>query len=270
MNVELLSLASATAPAATRVQMIHNAAAAGFDAVGLRVDTDPPDARELSEIAAALWGTGLVLLDIEVVRLGTHDDATIRSVVDAVAALGARHVLAVSDLPDPSATAHALADLSAQLRPTGARVVLEFMAFTAVRTLADAVAMVEATGDDSIGVLVDALHLRRTGGSPALLDRIDPSRLPYIQLCDAPFAHPDGGVDGMIHEARHSRLQPGLGELPLADLVRRAPAVPISVEVHDVAARARHSPAELARLVAQQTRAWLAAQGSIDQPSSTG
>ena len=271
MNADLLSLAAATAPAATRVEQIRNAAAAGFDGVGLRVDIDPPSVGELREITTALADTGLVLLDIEVVRIGTHDESTIRAIVDAVAALGPRHVLAVSDLADEPATIDALGRLAAWVRPAGTTVVVEFMAFTPLRTIADALRVVQATGDDSIGVLVDPLHLQRSGGTPGQLEGIDPSRLPYVQLCDALLAPPAGGIDALIDEARHARLLPGVGELPLAELLRRVPSVPISVEVHDDAARRRHTPAALAHLVAERTRAWLAAGDQpFDQPSSTG
>lgn len=267
MNVNLLSLAAATAPAAKRVEQIRNAAAAGFDGVGLRVDIDPPNPGELREIASALADTGLVLLDIEVVRIGTHDEPTIRAIVDAVAALGPRHVLAISDLADEPATVDALGQLATWVRPAGATVVVEFMAFTHLRTITDALRVVEATGDDSIGVLVDPLHLQRSGGTPSQLDGIDTSRLPYVQLCDALLTPPAGGIDALIEEARHARLLPGVGELPLTELLRRVPSAPVSVEIHDDAARRRHAPAALAHLVAERTRAWLAAN---NQPSSTG
>ena len=52
----------------------------------------------------------------------------------------------------------------------------------------------------------------------------------------------------------------GLGERSVAGLSersvggRRAPLVPISVEVHNDLARSQHSPAELARIVAEHTR----------------
>ncbi|MBI5090039.1 MAG: sugar phosphate isomerase/epimerase [Actinobacteria bacterium] len=267
MNVDLLSLASATAPAATRVEQIRNAAAAGFDGVGLRVDLDPPSPAELGEVAMALADTGLVLLDIEVVRIGTHDESATRAVIDAVMTLRPRHLLAVSDLADEPAAVELLGRLAAAVRPVGTTVVVEFMVFTQLATITDAMRVVEATGDETIGVLVDPLHLQRSGSAPSALDGIDRSRLPYLQLCDAPLTAPAGGIESLIDEARHARLLPGAGELPLTELLRRVPAVPLSVEVHDDAARRRHSPAELARLVGQHTRTWLAA---ADQPSSTG
>jgi sugar phosphate isomerase/epimerase len=252
--MRILSLAAATAPAPNRTELIHNAAAATFDAVGLRLDLDPPTRAELRSIRSALDSTGLVLLDVEVVRIGTHDAVTIAGVIEAAGELGARHLLAVSDLDDDSATTAVLAELGEQAQAAGMRVVVEFMRFTGIRTLKQAFEVVEATGDPSIGVLVDPLHLARSGGHPTQLAAFDPLRLAYIQLCDAPTCAPAGGVDALIEEARHSRLLPGSGELPLDDLLQAVPFVPISVEVHNDGARSRYSPAELAKVVADHTR----------------
>ena len=102
--VRLVSLAAATAPAATRADLIANAAAAGFGAVGLRFDLDLPDATERRELRSRLDATGLVLLDAEVIRLGAYDDDLIRHVLDAAGELGARFVLTVSDDADLDGT----------------------------------------------------------------------------------------------------------------------------------------------------------------------
>ena len=258
--VRLLSLAAATAPAAKRTDLIHNAAAATFSAVGLRFDLDPPSHAEIRSLRSALDSTGLTLLDSEVVRIGTHDAATIAGVIDSAAELGALHVLVVSDLDDHGATIAALADLGARVHAAGMRVVVEFMRFTGIRTLGEAFEIVEATGDPSIGVLVDPLHLARSGGHPSQLAAFDHSRLPYVQLCDAPARAPAGDLEGLIDEARHRRLLPGLGDLPLDELLIAVPAVPISVEVYNDGARERHSPGELAKLVADHTRRRFAQQ----------
>lgn len=259
-QMRLLSLAAATAPAASRTDLIHNAAAATFSAVGLRFDLDPPTHTEIRSLRSALDSTGMTLLDAEVVRIGTHDAATIARVIDVAAELGALHILAVSDLDDHGATTAALAELGTRVRSAGMRIVVEFMKFTGIRTLAEAFALVEATGDPSIGVLIDPLHLARSGGHPSQLAAFDLSRLPYVQLCDAPARAPAGDLEGLIDEARHRRLLPGLGDLPLDELLIAVPAVPISVEVHNDDARERHSPGELAKLVADHTRRRFAQQ----------
>ena len=250
----VLSLAAATAPADTRLDLVRHAVEAGFDAVGLRVDLDPPSNAEVRELRTALDDLASGLLDVEVVRLGTYDHSTMERVVEVAGALGAQHLLTVSDSDDDGATTAALAELAAAATERGVRVVVEFMRFTGIGTLQQAFHIVEATGDPTIGVLVDPLHLARSGGHPSDLAHVDTSRLAYVQLCDAAATPPPGGLDALVEEARHRRVLPGLGALPLEELLTAVPHVPVSVEVHDDEARSRYSPAELAQRVARHTR----------------
>jgi sugar phosphate isomerase/epimerase len=79
-------------------------------------------------------------------------------------------------------------------------------------------------GHPAGAILVDALHMQRSGGKPADVGAVAPDRLPYVQLCDGPFQPilPDSAV--ALSEARTGRLFPGDGELPLAELVGVLPA----------------------------------------------
>jgi sugar phosphate isomerase/epimerase len=128
--------------------------------------------------------------------------------------------------------------------------------------------VVERAAHPAGSVLVDALHLRRSGGSPADLAALPPERLPYGQLCDAPLepVWPDEQV--AIAESRGGRLLPGDGELPLRELIDvLPPGSALSVEA-PVAALADRSPAERAsRAFAAATR--LLAGGDKPANSST-
>ena len=78
---------------------------------------------------------------------------------------------------------------------------------------------------------MDALHLSRTGGSPADLRKISPELIRSAQLCDAPASRPTTN-EAIIQEARSKRLPPGQGELPLAELLAGLPDdIVLSVEV---------------------------------------
>ncbi len=61
------------------------------------------------------------------------------------------------------------------------------MKYCPVPTLAAAVRIVRGAGHPAGAVLVDALHLRRSGGSPADLAGVAADLLPYGQLCDGPL-----------------------------------------------------------------------------------
>jgi sugar phosphate isomerase/epimerase len=80
-------------------------------------------------------------------------------------------------------------------------------------------------------VLVDALHLARTGGVPADVLAAPAGLIRSAQLCDAPARRPESEA-AIIAEARTGRLPPGEGDLPVRELLLALPddAV-LSVEV---------------------------------------
>lgn len=113
----------------------------------------------------------------------------------------------------------------------GLGVDIEFMGWRRVDSLGEAIRVLEAAQVRNGGVLIDALHLARTGGSPADLKAVSPGLIRSVQICDAPAAGPCDEA-GVIREARSGRLPPGEGELPLPELVAALPAeAAISVEV---------------------------------------
>lgn len=50
--------------------------------------------------------------------------------------------------------------------------------------------MAQASGRNNVGILLDALHLSRSGDSPQAVDAIPADLITYIQLCDAPDTLP--------------------------------------------------------------------------------
>ena len=234
MTLPLISLASGVLPEFTPQQTARAAAKAGFKAVGLWVEPDHWTAATSAEVRAILGGEGLAALDVEVVwiRPGPLDPAHLR-IIDVAHEIGAAHVLVVSSDPDRAATAAKLGALVDHGRSVGVRVCLEFGAFTDVRDLAAALDVIDRTGREDTGLLIDPLHLARTGGHPRDLAGIPALRLPYAQFCDAPAVGADvNDVQAIIEEAVDRRLLPGEGDLPLAELVRVLPAAtPLSVEL---------------------------------------
>jgi sugar phosphate isomerase/epimerase len=137
------------------------------------------------------------------------------------------------------------------------------MIFSSVRTLADAQRVLNRAAHPAGAILVDALHLQRSGGTPADVSAVAPEQLPYVQLCDGPFQPilPDSAVAQA--EARTGRLFPGDGELPLAELLRVLPAgASLAVEAPvanlaggTVGERTRLAHAALTRLLAKANQA---------------
>ncbi len=247
-------------------ELVDAAAAAGFDSVTLRLADAPGDDPNplvgdtpvRRETIARLRHHGLGVLDVEVVRMREDTQAAaLRPVLESAAALGARHVLVINLDADEDRTAERFAEICEEAQPFGVRLVLEFMVFTATKDVQQADRIVERAAHPAGGVLVDSLHLHRSGGSPADVAQLaaaNPGRYPYGQLCDAPLAAPEGGRRALYAEAVDNRLAPGDGQLPLAELIAALPdRAPLSIET-PVAATAHLSAGERARHVMAATR----------------
>lgn len=244
-------LANLCAVDATAVELIHAASAAGFDGVGaLRVvktlagtghslSDDPTAVRDARR---ALDVTGMSVLDVEVFRLGPEGADRAEPLLEVAAELGAAHLLTMVVDDDPvrrAESVHALAALASAYEVVP---VIEFMVFSSVRTLSDALHLTRHVPGDRLGVLVDALHLFRSGGRPGDLGGVDPARLPYIQINDSADPGIAESPAAALEEAVHRRLAPGDGIFPLDDLLARfAPGVPVSVEAPVPAGWDRHS-----------------------------
>jgi sugar phosphate isomerase/epimerase len=269
-----LSLASGVMPDATPLQMVEAAAAAGFDKVGLWIDLASWSGSTTRSVRAALSSHRLDVLDAEVlwIQPGPANPDHLR-VIDIAAELGARNVLVVSSDPDYGATLGKYVQLCRYAAPAGLRVALEFGAFTDVGTLDAALAILRDAQQPNQALLVDALHLQRSGATPADLARVPAAWFSYAQLCDAPLDGPAASDRVAIREeAIGLRLCPGEGELPLADLLAALPrALPLSVEVRSAALR-RAWPgfAERASVVAHATRQWLALRFPNNDNDSPG
>ncbi|GAA1866413.1 TIM barrel protein [Pseudonocardia ailaonensis] len=251
-----LSLAAGTVLDAGPAGTLRAAASAGFDAAGLRLDPAAVTPAEAAELRGLADDLGVRVLDLEVVRLGPAGslDDHLR-LLELAGILGARYLLTTSGHPDPSATTADLERLCAAAAGGPTLVAFEFMMFTAVGTLAEALTL---TPPEAV-VLVDPLHLHRGGTAPEAIAGLTAERLGYLQLCDAPAAAPgDGGPEALANEARHHRLPPGAGDLPLAALFAHAPAgLPLSVEVQSEDLTARFDPPARAKHLLELARSFL-------------
>jgi sugar phosphate isomerase/epimerase len=256
-----LSLASRNLPEATPAEMVSAAAAAGLDAVGLWIEPERWDPSTTRSVRQRLADTGLRVLDVEVLVLGPDaPDAALDRIVEIGAELGARYAIAIGMDPDLARTAERFGRLCERAAAGGMRLALEFMRFTAVHTLADALEIVRAAGHPAGSVLIDMLHLVRSGGGPEDLLGIDPDLLPYAQICDAPASSPGEEVGLLLNEALNGRLFPGDGALPIEEILARLPAgCPLSCEILSSDLHQRFpEPAARARAVADATREFLA------------
>jgi len=220
--------------------LVAVAARAGFASVTLRTRAAmpggaehpvPAGGRSAIETRARMRDTGVTVAQVELIALTRELDVRdCRPMLEDGAALGATRVVATGDDPDGAVVAARLAALCELAAPLAMTVDLEFMPFRCVRTLTQALDALARAAQPNARVMVDALHLFRSGGSVEALRAAPADRLGMCQLCDAPLAAPP--AHELATEARERRLLPGEGELPLPELLRALPpGTPLAAEV---------------------------------------
>jgi sugar phosphate isomerase/epimerase len=259
--VNRIALASGVVPEFGPLETIRAAAAGGFDDVGLWVEPDNWNADLIRDCRAALADTGLGLIDVEVIWIKPDVDlSTHKAVIDIGAELGAKHVLCVSSDPDMGATAAQLAALCEHAEGSGIRIALEFGIFTEVKNLKMARAVISEVSHPLAAILIDPIHVDRSGTSIVEIAALPEALLPYAQFCDAPAKRPDPNYfEDVITDAVDLREQCGAGGLDLASIYKALPDnIPLSIELRSKMLRDGYpDPNARALAVAVATRKWL-------------
>lgn len=267
MTRAVLGLGHLTALELSPSALVAEAARAGFGSIGLRVvpaTTGGPAYptrvgteahRALKQILAT---EGVRVGDIEFIQLTPEIDVqAFAGLFEAAADLGAVSVTVSGDDHDHARLTAHFAELCDLALAFGLRVDLEFMRWRAIGALPQALAIVRQAGKSNGAILVDALHLTRSGGKAADLISISDEWLRAAQICDAVAEAPTTEA-AIIAEAREGRLPPGEGSLPLGDLLEALPAdTSLSVEMPmpTLATRARIAAAhDAARRLLDRTQ----------------
>lgn len=149
--------------------------------------------------------------------------------MDLMAELGAKQLNAVCLEAEFAANVEGFGKFAELADERGLSVTVEFMPGMTIGSLAAAEALVREVGRDNAGILVDAMHMYRSGSTTAELAALDPRHIRYAQLCDV-LAVPL--IENYADEARFHRRAPGEGDLPLADFVKALPKdVTIGLEI---------------------------------------
>jgi len=272
-----LSLDHLTIIEATPLELIEAAAAGGFARVGLRIVAPLAAAQVVDvvgrpalrrELKAAMAATGVSVGLIESIWLG--EDADPQSLEPALATgaeLGARFALVGGNDPNERRLAENLGRLAALAGKYKMEIAFEFMPFTQVRNYEAALRIKQEIGAPNLRLLIDALHLSRSGADFRKLERFDPALVSYIHLCDASAVIPP--ADELRNEARLGRLYPGEGELALDDFLDAMPDEAwIGLEA-PCRTYAHLPPIERGRVAGRATRAWMARHEQRQQKRAT-
>lgn len=210
--------------------MVSVSARAGWPACGIWYDHQAWDATTTREVRRRLDDTGLSVLDVEPIIPSDARDDHGEALIDVAAELGANFVLFASRLTELDVSVERYRQLCAHAATSGITVACEFLPLFPVKNLSLAVQIVERSGATNSGVLVDNLHLARSGASVADVVTHDRSLFPYVQIADAPAVAPATMAE-LGWEAMNGRSCPGEGELPITELLSAVPDVPISFEI---------------------------------------
>lgn len=253
-----LSLSFLTLHDVAPPEAVHAAAEAGFQKLGLRLlpanpqaETPYPlltDDRLLSETLSAMSDTGVQVADIEMVRLNantTQNDYAALLVRAAV--LGAKNILVVGDDQDESRLTEKYAEFAAVAAGYDLNAALEFMPYTGVPDLAVARRILDKINAPNATIIIDALHVHRSGTTNAEIADLPLNQIGYGQLCDGPVPF-DPSREELTRIARTARNFPGEGGINLIEMVKAFPPdLLISVEVPDVEFAQKATPVKRAK-----------------------
>ncbi len=191
-----------------------------------------------------------------------YDESDFFQIADT---LGARtlNVIQASNDPLPyNQVVELLASLCERAQQHGLIVSVEFLPWSPIGNLEQALELVEATGKSNCGVNIDIWHHFRSGGTIEQLAELDPVLIAAVQFNDV-AAEP---WENLLEETALGRLLPGQGcsnsVAVLRALHEAGVRSPINVEVFS--GEMMQLPAEkAAQKMANSMRSVLAAAGSI-------
>jgi sugar phosphate isomerase/epimerase len=141
--------------------------------------------------------------------------------LDIFLELGTQRINTVSMDPDESRTFDQFAVLAALAGARGMTTTTEFAPGLTVCDLSRALKAVRHVNRPNFKLLIDTMHLVRSGSHPADVAALDATLIDYVQLCDAPrtprFA-------SYFEESMYERVAPGMGGLGLKDIVAALPS----------------------------------------------
>ncbi|PYN80853.1 MAG: hypothetical protein DMD96_12340 [Candidatus Rokuibacteriota bacterium] len=266
VSANLVALSPPTLPDTPPLEYVEAAAAAGYDAVGLRLARSPlfafhpvvGDAALIRELKRALAGTGLSVLDILSFYLQpTTDFDTFAAALELGAELGARYALVAGDDPEWERLRDHLGRFCDVAGRFGVVAAVEFAVIRPLATLSQTLRLLSELGRKNAVVCLDPLNFVRSGGSAALLRGLDPRLFPYAQISDGVLGPGEPDLTKLGRMSPNQRRLPGEGRLPLRDILDALPpGLPLSVEL-PMPTTARLSAREWAKTTAASTRRFL-------------
>lgn len=200
-------------------------------------------------------GVSISLGEGFIVQPGTSllDD---RASLDLMSEFGVTRVNAVTLDPDLNRSFDQFAAFAELAASRGMETTMEFARSLTLSNLVTALSAVRHVGRPDFRLLIDTMHVARSGSTAADLAAVDPRFIGYVQLSDSTLRQRGAAY----RDDSSDRAVPGQGELPLVDLLLALPAgLPVGIEA-PMRSRAEQglSVQDCARLAVAGARAVLA------------
>jgi sugar phosphate isomerase/epimerase len=261
------SLAHLTVLSVPPPELVEIAARTGYEYASVRItrvtDAEPlydlaRDPALMRETRSRLAGTGIKVHDVELFRM---DPATepeeFAPELEAAAKLGAKRIIAQLPDPDRERARARFARLCDLAKPLGIFVGLEFPHWTETGNLTEAVKVLRAADRPNAGILIDMLHMGRSGSSTEELRSLPREWFKFAHVCDAEKEVPPT-MDRILRTARDERLFPGEGSIDVRGILSCLPPdIPYSLEIPRRSLTEAVGPEEVARLALRVARRYL-------------
>jgi sugar phosphate isomerase/epimerase len=262
----LVAISPPTLPDTPPIEYVEAAAAAGYDAVGLRLVRSPlfsfypvvGNAPLIRELKLILASSGLSVLDILTFYLQPATDFdTFEPALALGAELGARYALVAGDDAEWARLRDSMGRFCDMAAPFGISAALEFAVIRPLATLSQALRLLSELGRKNGVICLDPLNFVRGGGSAAFLRGLEPRLFPYAQLSDGVLAPGEPDLSKLGRMSPNERRMPGDGTVPLRQILDALPAgLPLSVEI-PMPKSVKLPAREWARATGESTRRFL-------------
>jgi sugar phosphate isomerase/epimerase len=140
--------------------------------------------------------------------------------LDIFAELGTERVNTVSMDPDRDRSFDQFGLLAELAAARGLRTVMEFAPGLSIADLPTALRALHHVGRPDFKLLIDTMHLVRSGSGATDIAALDSDLIGYVQLCDAPL---EPRFESYFEESMFERMAPGEGGLGLHAVVAALP-----------------------------------------------
>lgn len=163
------------------------------------------------------------------VSISLGEGCTIREGVDATSyqadldlfvELGTERINTVSMDPDFNRTCDQFSIMAELAAERGLRITTELAPSLTIGDLPTALAALRQIGRPDFRLLIDTMHVVRSGSTPADVAALDPEVIDYVQICDAPR---QPRFESYHEESMFERMVPGEGGLGLPELLKVLP-----------------------------------------------